>query len=106
LLRVVRAADGEELWSAELEVGEDPREGIDHAPLILDLDGDGHLDVFVVSGKGTSDDSRPRNYGRAFALRGGRGKARPGAVWTTFRGGPLRGAYVPESAGRARRRPR
>ena len=49
---------------------------------MADFDGDGTLDVFFVVGKGTSDESRPQNYGRAYALQAGRGKGR----WDTFRG--------------------
>jgi len=49
---------------------------------IADADGDGTLDVFFIGGKGTSDESRPQNYGRAYALQAGRGRGR----WDTFRG--------------------
>ena len=84
------SSEGASLWSEELRFGESHFEGIDNAPLVLDLDGDQLLDVFVVTGKGTSDESRPQNYGRAVALRAGAGKAKAGADWTTFRGGPTR----------------
>jgi outer membrane protein assembly factor BamB len=90
-LRAARARDGKELWAWELRGGEDVHEGLDHAPLILDLDGDGRLDVFIVGGKGTSGATRASNYGRAWALRAGKGKAAPEHVWTTFRGSNLRG---------------
>ncbi len=83
-LHVVRAEDGKELWSEELRVGEGIYEG-GGAPLILDLDGDGHLDIFLVMGRGLSDDTRPPIYGRAIALRAGKGNQ-----WLTFRGGPQR----------------
>jgi outer membrane protein assembly factor BamB len=89
-LRALRARDRKELWSYELRSGEHRWERIDHAPLLLDLDGDGRLDVFVVVGKGTSDASRPQNYGRAWALRAGRGKATARNRWMTFRGGNRR----------------
>ena len=40
------------------------------------------VDVFAVSGKGTSDATQKENYGRAFALRLGKGSG----SWDTFRG--------------------
>jgi len=89
-LRAVRARDGKDLWAFDLRTGESPHEGLDNAPLILDLDGDGRLDVFVLGGKGTSDDTRPQNYGRAWALRAGKGKPADGNTWLTFRGSALR----------------
>lgn len=89
-LRALRARDRKELWAFELRSGPHRWERIDHAPLLLDLDGDGRLDVFVVVGKGTSDASRPQNYGRAWALRAGRGKATPRNCWVAFRGGNRR----------------
>jgi|TARA_B100000959_G_C14941833_1_gene608167 outer membrane protein assembly factor BamB len=88
-LYVVRAEDGKELWSEEMRVGEGIYEG-GGAPLILDLDGDGHLDIFLVMGRGLSDDTRLQNYGRAIALRAGKGKPDKGNQWLTFRGGPQR----------------
>ena len=96
-LRVVRADTGKELWSLDLRSGDSPHDGIDNAPLILDLDGDGRLDVFVVSGKGTSDDTRPQNYGRAVALRAGKGKPAGGNTWLQFRGGPRRTGGPPSA---------
>lgn len=64
------------------KAGDDPREETDSAALVADFDGDGRLDAFVVGGKGTSDTSRPQNYGRAFAFVLGKGKG----SWVTFRG--------------------
>jgi len=60
-------------------------ERADHAPLLADFDGDGTLDVFVVSGRGGygGGDDGSKNFGRAHALRLGKGKGE----WTTFRGG-------------------
>lgn len=89
-LRAVRARDGKDLWAWELRSGESPYEGLDNAPLILDLDGDGRLDVFIVGGKGTSDETRAGNYGRAWALRAGMGKATAANCWMTFRGSEAR----------------
>ncbi|MEE9393863.1 MAG: FG-GAP-like repeat-containing protein [Planctomycetota bacterium] len=89
-LRVLRASDGKELWAAELKVGDHVWEHVDNAPLIDDFDGDGFLDVFIITGKGTSDESRPKNYGRAYLLRGGRGKSQGHRPWRTFRGSARR----------------
>jgi outer membrane protein assembly factor BamB len=73
---------GKTLWSFDSTCGEHKYEELDSAPLIADFDGDGGLDVFFVGGKGTSDDSKGENYGRAYALKLGKGKG----SWTTFRG--------------------
>lgn len=74
---------GKEIWKCELRAGGHPYESIGSAPLIADFDNDGQLDVFVVTGKGTSDNTRGGNYGRAYVLRAGKGK---GPGWETFRG--------------------
>ncbi|MCB9831091.1 MAG: PQQ-binding-like beta-propeller repeat protein [Planctomycetes bacterium] len=84
-LRALRARDGEEIWAYDLGIAKDGRDEIDHAPLIVDLDGDGKLDVFVVSGQGRSDD-RSGNRGRAWAIHAGKGRAGADRGWTTFRG--------------------
>jgi len=55
---------------------------IDSGPVVADFDGDGTLDVFFVCGKGTSDKSRSENFGRAYAVRVGKGKGE----WPVFRG--------------------
>jgi outer membrane protein assembly factor BamB len=73
---------GKQIWSYDATCGTHAYEGLDSAPLIADFDGDGVLDLFMVAGKGTSDESRPENYGRAFAVPLGRGKG----TWETFRG--------------------
>ena len=73
---------GRTLWSVDATAGESPWEELDSAPLVADFDGDGALDAFFVAGKGTSDKTKPQNYGRAFALRLGKGSG----SWTTFRG--------------------
>jgi outer membrane protein assembly factor BamB len=73
---------GKELWSFDATCGKDRYEGLDSGPLVADFDGDGTLDVFFVAGKGTSDKTRGKNYGRAYAVRAGKGKGR----WETFRG--------------------
>jgi outer membrane protein assembly factor BamB len=92
-LRVVRSDTGKEIWSQELRGGKDEFEQIDNAPLLLDLNGDGRLDVFVVGGRGLSggDAKQADNYGRATALRAGPGKASKGGGWLMFRGGPRHG---------------
>ncbi len=89
-LRAIRARDGEDLWAWELRSGTSPHEGLDNAPLLLDLDGDGRLEVFIVGGKGTSDETRAENYGVAWALHAGKGKASASNRWTTFRGSNAR----------------
>ncbi len=86
-LRVVRGDTGVELWSEDLRSGEDFYEDINNAPLVLDLDGDKRLDVFVVIGRGLSDKTRKDNYGRAVALHAGRGGAGATGGWLMFRGG-------------------
>lgn len=91
-LYALRATNGRELWTRDLSVGKDVRERIKQAPLLLDLDGDGALDVFIVTGR--ADGRRPQrlqNYGRAFAIRAGKGKASKQREWVTFRGDDRRG---------------
>jgi hypothetical protein len=62
--------------------------------VVADLDGDGNLEVFFVVGKGTSDESRPQNYGRAYALRIGPGSG----AWPMFRGNLKRTGTPPKSS--------
>lgn len=73
---------GKTLWTFDTTCGKHEWEGVDHAPVIADFDGDGRLEAFLVAGKGTSDRSRPENYGRGYAIRLGKGKGE----WLTFRG--------------------
>jgi outer membrane protein assembly factor BamB len=80
-LRVWRGTDGSELASFDATCGKHPYEGINHAPVIADFNGDGASDIFFVAGKGTSDKTRPQNYGCAYALSFGKGKGE----WKTFR---------------------
>lgn len=80
--RVLQGSTGREMWSYDATVQGHVYEFLDSAPLIADFDGDGTLDVFFVAGKGTFDGTQKQNYGRAFALRVGKGKGR----WETFRG--------------------
>ncbi len=80
-LRVWRGTDGAELASFDATCGKHQYERIDHAPVIADFDGDGASDIFFVAGKGTSDKSRPENYGCAYVLTFGKGKGE----WKTFR---------------------
>ncbi len=78
----LRGRDGALLWSLELRSGEDRYEGLDFAPLAADLDGDGSIELFLVSGRGLSGDTQADNYGRVWCLRAGRGED----AWRTFRG--------------------
>jgi predicted amidohydrolase YtcJ/outer membrane protein assembly factor BamB len=80
--RVLDGPTGREIWSFDATVQGHVYEWLDGAPIIADFDGDGTLDVFFVAGKGTSNESRPQNYGRAYALRAGNGKG----SWDMFRG--------------------
>jgi hypothetical protein len=87
-LHAASADTGQKLWMVDLRAKEDDREEIDNAPLILDADGDGRLDVFVITGRGLSNETQQRNYGRAYMLRAGEGPAGGGSWWSRFRGGP------------------
>ncbi|MCC7292674.1 MAG: VCBS repeat-containing protein [Phycisphaerales bacterium] len=93
-IRAVHADTGTEVFAFDLRIGDDPFEGIDHAPLLLDLNGDGKLDVFAVCGRGISDPDEAkgmkRNYGRAVAFPTPKGKAGKDNAWLTFRGGARR----------------
>jgi len=80
--RMVQGSTGKPLWTFDATVRGHVYEGIDSGPLVDDFDGDGNLDVFFVAGKGTSDATRPENYGRAYALRLGPGRD----AWPVFRG--------------------
>src|SRR5204862_6196037 len=80
--RALRGATGKELWSFNASVQGHVYEWLDGAPIVGDFDGDGRLEVFFVAGKGTSDKTRKKNYGRAYALRIGKGKG----AWEMFRG--------------------
>lgn len=83
--RKFRAFDGRtgrELWSYDATVQGHVYEFFDSAPLVADADQDGVLEAFFVMGKGTSDKTRNENYGRAVALKVGRGQG----DWTMFRG--------------------
>lgn len=73
---------GKRIWSFDAKAGNHHYERLNFQPLVADFDADGRLEVFFVSGKGTSDETRKENYGRAFAIRVGKGTG----SWTTFRG--------------------
>lgn len=74
---------GDELWKYDAKIGKHHFEKIGSAPLVADFDNDGFLDVFFVIGKGTygGGDKGKDNYGKAIAIRGGKGK---GTGWLTF----------------------
>jgi outer membrane protein assembly factor BamB len=80
--RAVNGQTGKEIWSFDATVKGHVYEMIDSGPIAGDFDGDGTLDVFFVCGKGTSDKTRKENFGRAYALRVGKGKG----DWPMFRG--------------------
>jgi hypothetical protein len=80
--RALDGATGKELWAYDATVQGHFNEGIDFGPVIADIDADGQLEAFFVVGKGTSDQTRPQNYGRAFCLRIGPGRG----AWPMFRG--------------------
>lgn len=90
--RRVVALDGKtgaEVWSVDAKIGDSPYEDVDFGPLVFQMDGAQH--VFVVGGKGTSDETKAENYGRAMLIRAdGEGD------WAMFQGNLKRtGATVP-----------
>lgn len=87
--RALDGATGELKWSFDATVKGHVYEWLDGAPLVGDFDGDGRQEVFFVAGKGTSDATRKANYGRAYALKLGRGKG----GWPLFRGNPRRSGF-------------
>jgi outer membrane protein assembly factor BamB len=88
--RAVQGRSGQELWKFDATVQGHVYEGIDSGPVVADFDGDGILEAFFVIGKGTSDKTRPQNFGRAYALKIGRGKG----SWPMFRGNLRRSGTV------------
>ncbi len=81
LLIALKGIDGSLLWSVDLAAAYgDSRFGLDHAPIIADLDGDDKLDVFIVGGH-TEYPDFSANFGRAYALSIGRGT---GPEWLMF----------------------
>jgi outer membrane protein assembly factor BamB len=80
--RAVQGRTGKEIWTFDATVKGEVYETIDSGPVAADFDGDGNLDVFFVVGKGTSDKTQKENYGRAYAIRAGKGKG----SWNMFRG--------------------
>lgn len=74
---------GMRMWSFDAACGKNEYETVDFAPLVADFDGDGFMEVFFVCGKGTSDETKSKNYGTAYALKLPKCK---GPAWTTFRG--------------------
>lgn len=80
ILRVVRGDTGGVVWTYNLQAHYGQTFEMDHAPVLVDLNGDGMLDVFVVGGYGVSDHPE-NNHGRAYALSAGVGT---GAGWPMF----------------------
>jgi outer membrane protein assembly factor BamB len=80
--RALAGKSGKELLAYDATIQGHVYEGIDSGPIVADFDGDGILEAFFVGGKGTSDKTRPQNFGRAFAIKLGKGKDK----WPMFRG--------------------
>lgn len=78
--RALNGATGAELFKFDATVQGHVYEGIDSGPVVSNIDG--QLMVFFVAGKGTSDATKPQNYGRAFGLKLGTGRSE----WPMFRG--------------------
>jgi len=80
LIRIVNGTNGDLIWSFDAENDYGDTFEIDHAPVIVDLNGDEKLDVFFVGGYGIypPDD----NYGRAYAFSLSNGS---GFGWNMFR---------------------
>ena len=80
--RAVDGKTGHELWAFDATTKGHVYESLDSGPVVADFDQNGTLEVFFIAGKGTSDESRPENYGRAIALSLGKGSDQ----WPMFRG--------------------
>jgi len=80
--RAVDGKTGRELWAFDATTKGHVYESLDSAPIVADFDQNGTLEVFFIAGKGTSDGTRPENYGRAYALSLGKGSDQ----WPMFRG--------------------
>lgn len=79
---------GEEAWSVDAKIGDHVYEEVDFAPLVFSMDGAQH--VFVVGGKGTSDETKAENYGRAMLI-----EVEGTGEWTTFQGNSKRTGTIP-----------
>lgn len=88
--RTLDGKTGKELRAFDATVQKHVYEGIDSGPVVGDFDGDGVLEAFFVCGKGTSDKTRPQNFGRAYAVKLGKGKS----TWPMFRGNLCRTGTV------------
>jgi outer membrane protein assembly factor BamB len=86
-LWALRGDDGAVLVDYEAALdAQDRYESISSAPLVLDVDGDGTLEAFLVTGRGYSGELQAKNRGQAQLVELGPGTG----AWTTFRGGLLR----------------
>jgi len=88
--RTLDGTTGKELRAFDASLQKHVYEGIDSGPVVGDFDDDGILEAFFVCGKGTSDKTRPQNFGRAFAVKLGKGKS----TWPMFRGNLCRTGTV------------
>ncbi|MEI6767157.1 MAG: T9SS type A sorting domain-containing protein [Bacteroidota bacterium] len=87
-LIALNGSDGTELWNISLANHMDSASfGIDHGPIVLDMDNDDTLDVFVVGGHGEYP-AIEKNWGRAYAVSAGVG----GPDWPMFRRDIVRSA--------------
>jgi hypothetical protein len=93
VLKALKGSHGQPLWSIDLASHYGRTFDIDHAPVIMDFDGDARLDIFIIGGYGTS--STPEdNHGRGYALKAGEGG---GPGWPMFRHDPYHTGYFKKS---------
>ncbi len=90
LFRVLDGGTGKVRLQYDATIQKHVYEGIDSAPVVADFDEDGALEAFFVCGKGTSDATKPQNFGRAMAVKLGKGTG----AWPMFRGNLRRTGMV------------
>lgn len=88
--RLLHGTSGEVLLQYDASIQKHVYEGIDSGPLIADFKDDGLLEAFFVAGKGTSDQTKPQNFGRACCIVLGKGTGE----WPMFRGNLRRTGMV------------